>query len=405
MAGLDKAKTMEPYMALSKIAESMIVDYGFYSDVTAAQRIVEGVAAAKELGKRPRIAAGLVNNDYDGIFMELFDKYVDRIQDGMKIVGYATGAVDYKVYFKEKFADKALEMDGEVTDVISLRAMNHQECLDVVLHFMTYVAISTYFENDFSIDHKIYLAVKKDGVIGPLEPYKFGTKVSEIVGDTFDAKAIVVGNKLYSPAVGAEVEIGPGNLPSNGIIEVLSNKECLIDYVYKEATRQRKESCGKCMFCREGGIQIQTIMNLMTLGKGSMEDLELIKDLEEAMPYSSICSIGRSAANTVTGLTTYFMSEIEDHVIKRRCAADVCQSFMNIYIDPSKCTGCCECLDACPEDAIEGDTGFIHMIDEGCCTKCGKCAEVCEDDAVVRAPGRVPKLPTKLTKVGKWKRR
>ena len=77
---------------------------------------------------------------------------------------------------------------------------------------------------------------------------------------------------------------------------------------------------------------------------------------------------------------------------------------MNIYIDPMKCTGCEECVEVCPVDCIEGDDGYIHMIDDMDCIKCGKCIEVCPDNAIVRATGRLPKLPDKLTKVGKFRR-
>ena len=78
---------------------------------------------------------------------------------------------------------------------------------------------------------------------------------------------------------------------------------------------------------------------------------------------------------------------------------------MSIYIDPNACTGCEECADVCPADAIEGKSGFIHMIDEFECTKCGKCIAACEEEAIIQTDGRLPKLPTRLTKVGKFKKR
>ena len=84
--------------------------------------------------------------------------------------------------------------------------------------------------------------------------------------------------------------------------------------------------------------------------------------------------------------------------------AGVCAAFVHIYIDPLKCTGCCDCADVCPEGCIEGKAKFIHMIDEFECTKCGKCVEACEEEAIVLTAGKLPKLPSRLTKVGKFKK-
>jgi fumarate reductase flavoprotein subunit/NADH-quinone oxidoreductase subunit F len=79
-------------------------------------------------------------------------------------------------------------------------------------------------------------------------------------------------------------------------------------------------------------------------------------------------------------------------------------AFTTFYVNPMKCTGCGGCIDACPEDCIEGRPGYISMIDDLSCTKCGKCAEVCPEGAVVRTQNRKPKLPERLTKVGRFRR-
>ena len=105
------------------------------------------------------------------------------------------------------------------------------------------------------------------------------------------------------------------------------------------------------------------------------------------------------------GSLKYFAGEYEDHIKKKKCANNVCSAFMSIYIDPELCEGCEECADVCPADAIEGKSGYIHMIDEFECTKCGKCISACENDAIIQTNGRLPKLPTRLTKCGKFKKR
>ena len=115
--------------------------------------------------------------------------------------------------------------------------------------------------------------------------------------------------------------------------------------------------------------------------------------------------MGQTASDFSLGTLKYFASEYEDHIKKKKCAVNVCNAFMTIYIDPNECQGCEECADVCPAEAIEGKAGYIHMIDEFECTKCGKCLEVCENDAIIQTTGRVPKLPTRLTKCGKFKKK
>ena len=98
-----------------------------------------------------------------------------------------------------------------------------------------------------------------------------------------------------------------------------------------------------------------------------------------------------------------FMDEYDDHVKRKKCKNGVCSAFMSIYIDPSLCTGCEDCVDVCPAECIEGKAGFIHMIDSFDCTKCGKCIAECEEEAIIQTTGRVPKLPSRLIKCGKFR--
>ena len=135
-----------------------------------------------------------------------------------------------------------------------------------------------------------------------------------------------------------------------------------------------------------------------------MEFFDLTKEIGDAMKFSCLCSVGQEAAKAALDATEKFTGEYEAHIKKNQCPAGVCSSFVHIYIDPQTCTGCGECLDVCPADCIEGKAKYIHMIDEFDCTKCGKCIEACEEGAVIQTAGKLPKLPNRLTKVGKFRR-
>ena len=143
----------------------------------------------------------------------------------------------------------------------------------------------------------------------------------------------------------------------------------------------------------------------ITEGRGKAEFIDLTKEIGEAMCYSTPCSMGQVSAKAALSATELFAKEYEEHIKKKNCPAGACSSFVNIYIDPSLCNGCGECMDVCPKDCIEGKAKYIHMIDDFDCTKCGKCMEVCDEDAIVQTTGKLPKLPNRLTKVGKFKKR
>jgi fumarate reductase flavoprotein subunit/NADH-quinone oxidoreductase subunit F len=193
--------------------------------------------------------------------------------------------------------------------------------------------------------------------------------------------------------------------PANGIIRVLTGKNCIVDDAAKKTLACKAQSCGKCVFCREGLIQLEFMQAETTQGRGKMEFLDLTKEIGEAMCFSTPCSMGQQSARISLSAMGKFASEYEAHIKKKNCPAGVCQAFVMIYIDPAVCTGCGDCLDVCPKDCIEGKPKFIHMIDEFECDRCGKCVEACEEECIHITTGKVPKLPDRLTKVGKFKKR
>jgi len=191
----------------------------------------------------------------------------------------------------------------------------------------------------------------------------------------------------------------------NGVIRVLSEKDCIVTETEKRLTASRKQSCGKCVFCREGLLQLQYMQKEVKDGKGKAEFIDMTKEIGEAMTYSTPCSMGQNSSRIALTAVEKFAGEYEAHIKKKNCPAGVCFSTETIYIDPKLCDGCGECMDVCPKDCIEGKSGYIHMIDEFDCDGCGKCMGVCEVEAIIKTSGKVPKLPNRLTKVGRFKKR
>ena len=141
-----------------------------------------------------------------------------------------------------------------------------------------------------------------------------------------------------------------------------------------------------------------------TEGRGKAEFLDLTKEIGEAMTYSTPCTMGQVSSKIALSAVDKFESEFTAHIKKKKCPAGVCFSEEVIYIDPKLCQGCGECADVCPKDCIEGKAKYIHMIDEFDCDQCGKCIEACDAGAIIKTSGKVPKLPNRLTKVGRFKR-
>jgi Na+-translocating ferredoxin:NAD+ oxidoreductase RNF subunit RnfB len=198
--------------------------------------------------------------------------------------------------------------------------------------------------------------------------------------------------------------VGEFNIP-NGLIKTLTEDNCIIHEVNQWMAAYHKQSCGKCVFCREGLIQLHGMIKDTTEGKGKEEYISIINEIGSAMIYSTLCSLGQESAKIALSSLEHFSQEFEEHIKKKKCNAKICSSFQMIYIDPIICQGCEDCQDVCPVDCIDGKKGFIHMIDEFECTKCGECIKACEYGAIIQTTGRVPKLPDRLIKCGKFRKR
>lgn len=172
-----------------------------------------------------------------------------------------------------------------------------------------------------------------------------------------------------------------GAIMGSGGLIVMDNTTCMVDVAKFFLTFTQAESCGKCTFCRIGTKRMLEILDRITLGKGTMEDLDNLDELSLQIKAASLCGLGQSAPNPVVTTLNYFRDEYVAHIKDKKCPAHVCPALLTYTIN-DKCTGCTVCARACPTEAITGEKKQMHVIDQDKCIKCGKCFTVCRFDSV-----------------------
>jgi NADH:ubiquinone oxidoreductase subunit F (NADH-binding)/(2Fe-2S) ferredoxin/NAD-dependent dihydropyrimidine dehydrogenase PreA subunit len=220
------------------------------------------------------------------------------------------------------------------------------------------------------------------------------TILYDIGGGALDGKkikAVQVGGpsggcipqSLFNLPVDFEALTEAGAMMGSGGMVVMDDSACMVDVAKYFLEFLRDESCGKCVACRLGINRMLEIVTAITTGHGTEEHLRLLEELGETVALASLCGLGKSAPNPVLTTLRYFRPEYETHIRERRCPAGRCRALIHYAIDPDLCTGCMVCLRSCPRDAIAGQRGEPHIIDERICAKCGICREECKFGAVV----------------------
>ena len=173
-----------------------------------------------------------------------------------------------------------------------------------------------------------------------------------------------------------------GAMMGSGGMIVLDEDDCMVDIATFFLQFTVDESCGKCSPCRIGTKRMYEILEKITSGQGTLEDLDTLEKLAAHIKANALCGLGQTAPNPVLSTLRNFRDEYVAHVVEKRCPAGKCRAMLQYKIDPNKCKGCTACTRVCPADAISGEVRKPHSIDQSKCIKCGSCIEKCKFGAI-----------------------
>jgi len=173
-----------------------------------------------------------------------------------------------------------------------------------------------------------------------------------------------------------------GSMMGSGGLIVMDEETCMVDIAKFFLEFTVDESCGKCTPCRIGTTRLLELLNKITEGRATMEDLDKIEEIASYMKQNALCALGQTAANPVLSTLSNFRDEYIAHIQDKKCPAGVCKSLLSYTIDPEKCKGCTMCAKNCPAGAITGEKKKPHEIDPSKCVKCGVCMTKCKFDAI-----------------------
>ncbi|MDR2456947.1 MAG: NADH-quinone oxidoreductase subunit NuoF [Clostridiales Family XIII bacterium] len=234
--------------------------------------------------------------------------------------------------------------------------------------------------------------IKKGGLV----EVPMGVKLKDVIfkiGDGIkndkEFKAVQMGGpsggcipaKLDNTPVDYENITKTGAIVGSGGMIVMDETTCMVDMARYFLDFTRKESCGKCNYCRLGTKRMLEILERITEGKGEEGDIEKLEELAIKIKDGSMCGLGQTAPNPVLTTIKYFRNEYEDHIKEKKCTAHSCKALIKFDIT-DKCIGCGLCKKNCPVNAISGEIKKKYTIDQDLCIKCRKCYDACKFDAV-----------------------
>ncbi len=213
-------------------------------------------------------------------------------------------------------------------------------------------------------------------------------------------KAIVLGinsgSYITNETLNTKVDFGElkaiGAALGSGAFVVLDESVCMVDMARFFTAFFKKESCGKCIPCREGTARMLEIMEQATrrpAENNSFQTLERfkgvmqLKSLAAVIRDTSLCALGKSSPMAILNTLKHFKTEFDSHIFERKCPANLCTDLRIYSIDVDACTGCTACLKKCPADAIIGSPRYPHFIVQEKCIACGSCYDVCKFNAVI----------------------
>jgi NADH:ubiquinone oxidoreductase subunit F (NADH-binding)/Pyruvate/2-oxoacid:ferredoxin oxidoreductase delta subunit/(2Fe-2S) ferredoxin len=182
-----------------------------------------------------------------------------------------------------------------------------------------------------------------------------------------------------------------GAMMGSGGLVVMDEDTCMIDLAKFFMDFIQRESCGKCIPCREGTRHMLTILESISRGRASEKDIDalervksiaILPRLASVIQDASLCGLGQSAPNPVLSTLRWFRDEYEAHVYERVCSAHKCQELISFAIAAEDCSGCTACVRQCPTEAIIGERKQPHTILADKCIACGTCVDVCKFNAI-----------------------
>lgn len=246
---------------------------------------------------------------------------------------------------------------------------------------------------------KVFALGGKVNNVGLVE-IPMGTTVREIV---YDIGGGIPGNKAFKavqtggpsggciPASLLDVPIdydnliAAGSMMGSGGMIVMDEDTCMVDIAKFFLEFTVEESCGKCAPCRIGTTRMLEMLDKITSGNGTMDDIDNLERIAVSIKEGSLCALGQTAPNPILSTLKHFREEYLEHVTEKKCRCGVCKELTTFYVIPELCKKCGLCAKRCPVDCISGVLGKEpYVIDASKCIKCGACEQACKFKAIIR---------------------